>query len=209
MCRLKHRRRRRRPFAPRRGKEAGAPPFPRSIQGGMLGAGSAGVTRHVHNPLRSRARWPWQRWKCAPCPHLRQRRRCKECGSVGTCPHQRLRSACKEGGGAIICPRKRISSQCKGEPLPEPAPRVPMQRSCKECGGTCIRPHQRIRSPCKECGGASTSANGANAGVRRGERLPAPAPKEPLKEVREGGHLPARAPKEPLQGVRAGFRRHL
>ena len=38
-----------------------------------------------------------------PCPHGRQRSRCKECGGSGICEHRWSRYQCKECGGNGIC----------------------------------------------------------------------------------------------------------
>ena len=53
-----------------------------------------------------------------PCPHGRQRSRCKECGGKGICEHGRQRSRCKECGGGGLCEHGR------------------QRYSCKECGGS-------------------------------------------------------------------------
>lgn len=106
----------------------------------------------------------------------------------------------ERGHLTALAPEERMQGGRGGQHLPTKTHQQPMQgrasdrtrakgANAKSAGGASICPHQRIGSSCKECGGASTSANGANAGVRGGERLPAPATKVPL------------------QGVRAGFRR--
>ena len=72
-----------------------------------------------------------------PCPHGRQRSRCKECGGKGICEHGRQHSQCKDCGGKGICEHGRV------------------RRTCKECGGNSVCEHGRQRSACKECGGGS------------------------------------------------------
>jgi len=74
-----------------------------------------------------------------PAPHLRGRRRCKECGGARVrCPHQRVRSTCKEcggasarwnaheRGGASLCPHQCREAKRQGVrgcgPVPAPAP---------------------------------------------------------------------------------------
>ena len=71
-----------------------------------------------------------------PCPHGRQRSKCKECGGGGLCEHGRRRSLCKECGGGSICEHGRRRSLCK------------------ECGGGSICEHGRRRYRCKDCGGS-------------------------------------------------------
>ena len=70
-----------------------------------------------------------------PCPHGRQRSRCKECGGGGICEHGRQRYSCKECGGSGLCEHGRQRSKCK------------------ECGGSGICEHGRRRYRCKDCGG--------------------------------------------------------
>ena len=48
-----------------------------------------------------------------PCPHGRQRNRCKECGGSGLCEHGRQRSKCKDCGGSGICEHGRRRCRCK------------------------------------------------------------------------------------------------
>ena len=48
-----------------------------------------------------------------PCPHGRQRSKCKQCGGSGICQHGRERRRCKECGGSQICQHGRRRSDCK------------------------------------------------------------------------------------------------
>jgi hypothetical protein len=48
-----------------------------------------------------------------PCPHGRQKSRCKECGGSSFCEHKRRKSQCKECGGSSFCEHKRRKSECK------------------------------------------------------------------------------------------------
>ena len=70
-----------------------------------------------------------------PCPHGRQRSRCKDCGGGGLCEHGRERTQCKECGGSGLCEHGRQRSKCK------------------DCGGSGICEHGRQRHTCNECGG--------------------------------------------------------
>ena len=91
------------------------------------------------------------RYRAAPCPHGRQKSRCKSCGGGSLCSHGRVRSRCKTCGGGSICPHGRERSGCKpcgGGSICEHN----RQRSrCKECGGGGICEHKRVRSSCKMC----------------------------------------------------------
>ena len=50
-----------------------------------------------------------------PCPHGRQRSRCKECGGSSFCEHGRRRSKCKDCGGSGLCYHgKQLGRTCKG-----------------------------------------------------------------------------------------------
>ena len=48
-----------------------------------------------------------------PCPHGRQRGKCKECGGSGVCEHGRQRNTCKDCGGSSLCEHGRQRSSCK------------------------------------------------------------------------------------------------
>ena len=80
-----------------------------------------------------------------PCPHGRQRSKCKECGGCGICEHGRQRSQCKDCGGGGICEHGR------------------RRHLCKECGGSSICEHGRQRYGCKECGGGGIASTGGGA----------------------------------------------
>ena len=94
-----------------------------------------------------------------PCPHGRQRSKCKDCG-CGHCEHRRRPSRCKDCGGSGICDHGRRRSQCKdcgGSSICEHGRR---RSRCKECGGGGICEHGRVRGECKDCGGSSICEHG-------------------------------------------------
>ena len=95
-----------------------------------------------------------------PCPHGRQRSKCKECGGSGICEHGRVRYSCKDCGGSGICEHGRHRSQCKecgGGSICEHGRR---RSQCKDCGGASICEHGRRRCYCKECGGGGLCEHG-------------------------------------------------
>ena len=95
-----------------------------------------------------------------PCPHGRQKSRCKDCGGSSICSHGRVRRQCKECGGSAICPhgrRKRECKECGGSAM---CPHGRLKRQCRDCGGASICAHGRRRSRCKECGGSAICTHG-------------------------------------------------
>ena len=90
-----------------------------------------------------------------PCPHGRQKSKCKECGGSGICEHERRKSTCKECGGSGICKHERRKSQCKECGGSSFCKHERQKSRCKECGGSGICEHERQKSQCKECGGSS------------------------------------------------------
>ena len=57
------------------------------------------------------------------CEHMKEKKRCKECGGSAICEHGRERNKCKECGGSAVCEHGRRRSRCK------------------ECGGGAICEH--------------------------------------------------------------------
>ena len=93
-----------------------------------------------------------------PCPHGRQRSKCKDCGGGSSvCEHGRQRCRCKECGGSGICEHGRVRSRCQ------------------ECGGSGICEHGRRRDKCKvkECGNRKAS-DGAASSSCAGQKRAAP-----------------------------------
>ena len=96
----------------------------------------------------------------SPCPHGRQKSRCKECSGSGICQHRRLRSRCKECGGGSICEHGKERSRCKPCGGGSICHHGRERSQCKACGGSSICEHGRQRVRCKECGGGSICEHG-------------------------------------------------
>ena len=89
----------------------------------------------------------------APCPHLRQKSRCRECGGVSICEHGRRKDRCVKCGGVQICAHKQRKSECTICAGVRICAHGRRKTRCVSCGGSEICVHRRRRSECKICRG--------------------------------------------------------
>ena len=95
-----------------------------------------------------------------PCPHGKQKSRCKDCGGSGICEHGKRKDQCKDCGGSGICPNGKQKSQCKDCGGSGICPHGKRKAQCKECGGSQICEHGKQKAQCKECGGSGICEHG-------------------------------------------------